>query len=73
MTSETGCAIEPYKSNALEKKTKKISRADEKYLSIICQLEWIKGLEKQVDFANDPEVLSDFTLELKIRRRRTKC
>ena len=33
------------------------------------QLGWIKGLVEQVEFANKPDVLSDFVLQLKIRRR----
>ena len=33
------------------------------------QLSWIKGLVEQVEFANKPDVLSDFVLQLKIRRR----
>lgn len=73
MTSETGYDTKPNKSNALEKKIKKISRSDEKWISKKYQLEWIKGLKEQVDFANDPKVLSDFTLELKIRRRCRNC
>jgi len=41
----------------------------EKFLSIKYQLDWIKGLKAQVDWANNPEVLSDFVLYLGIRRR----
>ena len=33
------------------------------------QFSWIKGLVEQVEFANKPDVLSDFVLQLKIRRR----
>jgi hypothetical protein len=71
MTYDTGYAG-PYKSNVLGKKTK-ILQNYEKFLSIKYQIEWIKGIQKQVDFANNPQVLSDFTLQLKIKRRFTNC
>ena len=41
----------------------------EKFLSLKYQLEWIRSLKEQIDFANNPEVLSDFILYLGIRRR----
>ena len=41
----------------------------EKFLSLKYQLDWIKGLKSQVDWANNPEVLSDFVLYLGIRSR----
>ena len=33
------------------------------------QISWIKGLSDQIEFANQPEVLPDFVLQLRIRRR----
>ena len=48
---------------------KSSSDRKEKFLSIKYQLDWIKGLKAQIDFANNPEVLSDFVLYLGIRRR----
>jgi hypothetical protein len=33
------------------------------------QLSWIKGLLDQIEFANKPDVLPDFVLQLRIRRR----
>ena len=33
------------------------------------QVRWIKGLIEQIAFANRPEVLPDFVLYLRIRRR----
>ena len=33
------------------------------------QLNWIEGLVEQVEFANKPDVLPDFVLQLRIRRR----
>ena len=33
------------------------------------QLSWIKGLIDQIEFANKPDVLPDFFLQLKICRR----
>jgi hypothetical protein len=41
----------------------------EKFLSIKYQLDWIKSLKDQVNWANNPEVLPDFVLYLGIRRR----
>jgi hypothetical protein len=34
------------------------------------QLDWINGLLEQIEFANRPEVLPDYILQLKIARRR---
>jgi hypothetical protein len=33
------------------------------------QLDWIKGLLEQIEFADRPEVLPDYVLHLDIRRR----
>lgn len=41
----------------------------EKFLSVKYQLDWIRSLKEQVDFANNPDVLTDFVLYLGIRRR----
>jgi hypothetical protein len=73
MTSNIRYPTRPYKGNVLGKKIKKITTADEKLMSVIYQLEWIKGLQEQVDFANNPEVLSDFIIKLEIKRRLTNC
>jgi len=45
------------------------SARKEKFLSIEYQLEWIRALKEQIDFANNPEVLSYFVLYLGIRKR----
>jgi hypothetical protein len=45
------------------------SARKEKFLSIRYQLDWISALKEQIDFANNPEVLSDFVLYLGIRKR----
>ena len=37
------------------------------------QLSWIKGLIEQLEFANKPDVLLDFVLQLSVRRRRFEC
>lgn len=34
------------------------------------QLKWIDGLVEQIEFANDPDVLPDYFLHLKIAKRR---
>jgi hypothetical protein len=34
------------------------------------QLDWIRGLLDQIEFANRPEVLPDFVLRLDVRRRK---
>ena len=34
------------------------------------QLNWIKGIKEQVDFANRRDVLPDYFLHLKVTRRR---
>jgi hypothetical protein len=41
----------------------------DRLLSIKYQLEWIRKLKEQVDWANNPEFLTDFVLYLGIRRR----
>jgi hypothetical protein len=33
------------------------------------QLDWIKGIQDQIAFSNNPDVLPDFILTLKIARR----
>ena len=34
------------------------------------QIDWIRGLLDQIEFANRPEVLSDYVLGLVVRRRK---
>ena len=34
------------------------------------QVDWIRGLLDQIEFANRPEVLPDFVLRLDVRRRK---
>jgi hypothetical protein len=34
------------------------------------QLDWIAGIQEQVDFANNPDVLPDYMLYLKVAKRR---
>ena len=34
------------------------------------QLDWIRGLLDQIEFANRPEVLPDFVLRVDVRRRK---
>ena len=53
--------LEPYDS----RKFKAFQNSDGGEL----QLSWIKGLIEQVEFANKPDVLPDFVLQLRIRRR----
>ena len=43
----------------------KIQSSDEKI-----QVDWIRGLLDQIEFANRPEVLPDYVLRLDIRRRK---
>jgi hypothetical protein len=73
MTSDTGYAFGLYKSNVSRKNTKIIATVDERLLSMVYQLKWIKGLQEQIDFANNPEVLSDFIVEFKVKWRSTSC
>ena len=53
--------VEPYD----RRKFKAFQNSDDEEL----QLSWIKGLIEQVEFANKPDVLPDFVLQLRIRRR----
>ncbi len=34
------------------------------------QLDWIRGLLEQIEFANNPDVLPDYILEFKVAKRR---
>lgn len=34
------------------------------------QVDWIAGIQDQVDFANNPDVLPDYILYLKVAKRR---
>lgn len=34
------------------------------------QLDWIAGIQDQVDFANNPDVLPDYFLQLRVAKRR---
>lgn len=34
------------------------------------QLDWIRGILDQIEFANKPEVLPDFVIRLDVRRRK---
>jgi hypothetical protein len=34
------------------------------------QSDWISGIQDQVDFANNPDVLPDYVLQLKVAKRK---
>lgn len=41
----------------------------EKLLSLKYQLDWIRALNDQIDFSNNPEVLPEYVIYFRIRKR----
>ena len=48
----------------------KLKHSNSQLENVQVQLDWIKRIQDQVDFANNPEVLPDFQIYFKVELRR---